>query len=395
MDHTAYLEALRSTAAGTEQSFNPGEYRARRERVASAMREAGLDALLVTNPGEINYLTGYRTFEVSVHAALVFRPEHCFLQVPSIETGPAAATALVDEVDGYRWESVQSVIGPLVDQLRDCRAIGINQWGNGLRPGVLDALRAQMPDTAFHESSTVLDRVRRVKTAAELERLHESARMTMAGLDAAMAVIEPGVNENTIAAEGARAMLAAGSEFMSLQPIVVSGPRSSVIHLNHQSRVIKQDESVFLEFGAVRHRYTAPQMRTAVAGRASDRMKRLNDVCHRLHDTLVSEMRPGQRFTDAATAANRVLAEVADEVFFSGVFGYTVGAQFPPSWVEGTGFIAEGEESPFEPGMVFHLPLCLRAPGEFGIGMSNTVVVGDNGATPITRNDWQLRESSS
>mgnify|MGYP000426804517 CR=1 FL=1 len=187
MDHTAYLEALRSTAAGTEQSFDAEEFRARRQRVASAMREAGLEALLVTNPGEINYLTGYRTFEVSVHAALVFQPDFCFLQVPSIETGPAAATALVDEVAGYRWESVQSVIAPLVDQLRDCRSVGINQWGNGLRPGVLDALRTQLPNTVFHESSAVLDRVRRVKTAAELERLHESARMTMTGLEAAMA----------------------------------------------------------------------------------------------------------------------------------------------------------------------------------------------------------------
>ncbi|XOZ32256.1 M24 family metallopeptidase [Halomonadaceae bacterium KBTZ08] len=394
MDHTAYLEALRDTAAGTEQSFDADEFQARRRRVASTMLEAGIEALLVTNPGEINYLTGYRTFEVSVHAALVFRPAHCLLQVPSIETGPAAATALVDEIAGYRWESVQSVIAPLVDQLRDCQSIGVNQWGNGLRPGLLEALRAQLPQATFSDSSAVLDPVRRVKTAAELERLHDSARMTMAGLDAAMAVAEPGTTENTIAAEGARAMLAAGSEFMSLQPIVVSGPRSSVIHLNHQNRVVTRDDAVFLEFGAARHRYTAPQMRTVIAGQASDRMKRLNDVCHQLHETLTTEMRPGQRFTDAASAAHRVLAHagVADEVFFSGVFGYTVGAQFPPSWVEGTGFIAEGEEAPFEPGMVFHLPLCLRVPGAFGIGMSNTVVVGEQGATPITHNDWQLRE---
>lgn len=394
MDHTAYLEALRATAAGTEHSFEADEFHARRRRVARAMSEVGLEALLITNPGEINYLTGYRTFEVSVHAALVFRPDRCFLQVPSIETGPAAATALVDDIDGYRWESVHSVIEPLAEQLRDCRSVGVNHWGNGLRPGVLDALRARLPNTEFHESGAVLDRVRRVKTQAELDRLQESARMTMAGLDAAMAIIEPGVDENTIAAEGARAMLAAGSEFMSLQPIVVSGPRSSVIHLNHQGRVVGPDESVFLEFGAVRHRYTAPQMRTAVAGKASDRMKRLNDVCHRLHEALVAQMRPDRRFTDAAEAANRVLADVADEVFFSGVFGYTVGAQFPPSWVEGTGFIAEGEQSRFEAGMVFHLPLCLRVPGAFGIGMSNTVVVRETGAAPITVNDWQLREST-
>jgi len=60
--------------------------------------------------------------------------------------------------------------------------------------------------------------------------------------------------------------------------------------------------------------------------------------------------------------------------------------------VEGTGFIARGEERLFRPGMVFHLPLCLRVPGQWGIGMSNTLVVGENGAAPITHNDWKLAE---
>ena len=392
MDHTAYLEALESTTRGSERSFPDGEFLQRRERVAGAMDEAGLDALLITNPAEINYLTGYRTFEVSVHAALVFQPGFCFLQVPSIETGPATATALADAISGYRWEAIHTVVEPLCEALQGCRAIGISPWGNGFRPGLLRELEQRLGTAHFIDSAGLLDTIRLVKTEAELERLKESARMTEAGLTAAVEAIRPGVDENAIAAEGARAMLAAGSEFMSLQPIVVSGPRSSVIHLNHQQRTIEQGDPVFLEFGAVRHRYTAPMMRTAVAGQPTPEMQHVNDTCHRLHDALTSTMVPGQRFDDAAAAADQVLAPVADRAFFSGVYGYSVGAQFPPSWVEGTGFIARGEERVFRPGMVFHLPLCLRIPGQWGIGMSNTVVVGENGAAPITHNDWKLAE---
>ena len=44
--------------------------------------------------------------------------------------------------------------------------------------------------------------------------------------------------------------------------------------------------------------------------------------------------------------------------------------------------------------MVFHLPLCLRVPGEWGIGISDTIQVTPNGGVPITDNDWQLRERS-
>jgi len=392
MDHTAYLEALKTTSKGSERSFPDEEFHHRRERVARAMNEAGLDALLITNPAEINYLTGYRTFEVSVHAALVFQPDFCFLQVPSIEIGPATATALADTISGYRWQAIHTVVEPLCDALQGCRAIGINPWSNGFRPGLLRELEQRLGAERLKDSAGLLDTIRLVKTDAELERLRESARMTEIGLAAATEVIRPGVDENTIAAEGARALLAAGSEFMSLQPIVVSGPRSSVIHLNHQQRIVEEGDPVFLEFGAVRHRYTAPMMRTAVAGTPTAEMQRMNETCHQLHDVLARTMAPGNRFDDAAAAAEEVLAPVADRAFFSGVFGYSVGAQFPPSWVEGTGFIARGEERLFRPGMVFHLPLCLRVPGQWGIGMSNTLVVGENGAAPITHNDWKLAE---
>ena len=92
----------------------------------------------------------------------------------------------------------------------------------------------------------------------------------------------------------------------------------------------------------------------------------------------------------AAQAAEQALKPLADQVFFSGVFGYTVGAQFPPSWVEGSGFIARGGTTEFRPGMVFHLPICLRVPGQWGIGCSETILVTKKGAEPITSNPWTL-----
>ena len=75
------------------------------------------------------------------------------------------------------------------------------------------------------------------------------------------------------------------------------------------------------------------------------------------------------------------------------MFGYAVGAQFPPSWVEGTGYIAKGQTRTFETNMVFHLPLCLRVPGQWGVGLSDTVVVTEQGAKPLTNNDWQLYQA--
>jgi len=395
MDFLAYQNALRERVGRLPLPFDPAEYRRRQDAVRAGMRFAGLDALLVTHPGEINYLCGYETFEVSVHTALLVTPESLVLQVPSIETGPAVTGTLADEVLGYRWEGIQGVVGQLAERIdRERRAghpvLGVDLWGGGLRAGVLRGLEERLPGWSTADAAGIVGRVRRVKSRAELAILERSARLTELGLDAAVARVSPGTTDSEIAAAGAEAMLRGGSEFMSMQPIVAVGRRGSVIHTNHRRTRVEPDDPVFLEFGSAWCRYTAPAMRTVVAGRPSGAMRDVCAVVEDLFGVLCERMRPGRSFDQAAEAAEQALRPVADRVFFSGVYGYTVGAAFPPSWVEGSGFVARGEADVFEVGMVFHLPLCLRVPGEWGIGFSETVRVTEAGARPVTANRWGL-----
>ncbi|MEX2473958.1 M24 family metallopeptidase [Marinobacter sp.] len=391
MDFIAYQKALSSAARGTECPFPSGEFDQRLSRVRARMVEDDISALLLTDPSDIFYLTGYSTFEVSVHVALVVTQSRLLLQVPSIEVGPAMVTTRVDRVAGYRWEGIGEVLEPLVAALSGVEdRVGIDFWHGSLRHGVIEGIRVRLPDIRFVDSALLLKRVRIVKSSAELACLRRSAHITGQALKEAIAVIRPGVTDNEIAAVGAQALLAAGSEFMSMQPIVTVGPRSGIIHTNHRRCAVEAGNPVFLEFGAAWKRYTAPMMQTVVAGEPTHSMRRVFDGCRRVVDALLDAIRPGVSFDVAAQAAEKALAPLAGEVFFSGVFGYTVGAQFPPSWVEGSGFIARGQSSRFQPGMVFHLPICLRMPGHWGIGCSETVLITDNGAEPLTNNPWTL-----
>ncbi|MBA1146384.1 aminopeptidase P family protein [Ectothiorhodospiraceae bacterium WFHF3C12] len=397
MDFQAYQQALRQRVGVTGLAFTTDEYARRQEAVLGRMASAGLDALLVTDPSDILYLTGYSTFEVSVHTALALSNAGATLQVPSIETGPGVTGSVADRVVGYRWESGRTVVSQLLGELRrllDTRrpSVGVDPWQPGLRPGVLDDLREQATDWRFEDGSGIVDPVRLVKSDAELDMLRASARVTEAGIEAASRTVRAGATDNDVAAAASQAMLSAGGEFMSMQPIVVAGWRSSVIHTNHQRHRIEAGEPVFMELGAAWNRYTAPMMRTVVAGGASPAMGETFETIRAIRDALSRHMIPGETFDRAAAEAERALAPLAESVFFSGVYGYAVGAQFPPSWVEGTGFIARGEESVFQENMVFHLPLCLRRPGEWGIGCSDTVRVTYSGAVPITRNEWTLPE---
>lgn len=399
MDYRTYRDKLQCRFPEPVLAFEPDEYEARLASVRQKMAEARLDLLLLTDAGELCYLTGYTTFEVSVQCVLLVAANRTVLFVPAIEVGPAVYLSRVDDVIGYPWQAPETVASELAAQVRRTAGIpapqiGFNPWSGSLRPGLLSALKNDLDAATFIDFARLIDRVRLVKSPAEMAYLAESAAITGAGLDAAATVIRAGVVDHEIARAGANSMLGAGSEFMSMQQIVTTGARSGIIHTNHAGYEVARGDVVFTEFGAVRRRYTAPMMRTAVVGEASAEIREFHTVCLEVLEAVMSAARAGSSFVSAARAGEAALAPIVDRAFFSGVFGYPVGATFPPSWVAGSTFIATDNEAALEEDMVFHLPICLRKPGEFGIGFSETVRITATGAERITTNTLSLNEIS-
>ncbi|MGO1461829.1 MAG: M24 family metallopeptidase [Marinobacter sp.] len=397
MDYRTYRDKLQSRFPKPVLAFEPDEYEARLACVRQGMADAELDLLLLTEASELCYLTGYNTFEVSVQCVLLVSPERTLLFVPAIEVGPAVYLSQVNEVIGYPWQSPEAVASELATQVRRTAGnpapqIGFNPWAGSFRPGLLLALKNRLGAATFSDFGELIDRVRLVKSPAEMVYLTESAAITGAGLDAAAAVIRAGVVDHEIAQAGASSMLGAGSEFMSMQPIVTTGARSGIIHTNHAGYKVARGDVVFTEFGAVRRRYTAPMMRTAVVGQASAEIHEFHRVCLEVLEAVMAAARAGSSFASAARAGEAALAPIVDRAFFSGVFGYPVGAAFPPSWVAGSMFITTDNEAILEEGMVFHLPICLRKPGEFGVGFSETVRITATRAERITNNTLALKE---
>lgn len=397
MDYQAYRAQLQRRFPTPSLPFDAQEYAERLTRLRQAMADSEVDVLVLTEPGALCYLTGYTTFEVSVQCVLLVSVQRSVLFVPAIEIGPAVYLSRVDEVVGYPWQSPDAVARQLAEQIvaiggSGAPPVGFNPWDGSLRPGLLAALRARLDPVPLVDVGALIDRVRGVKSTAELAYLGESAAITGAGLDAAAAVIGDGVIDHQIAQAGANAMLGLGSEFMSMQPIVTTGARSGIIHTNHVGHQVEAGDVVFTEFGAVRRRYTAPMMRTAVVGPASAEIHEFHDVCIGVLHAVMAAARAGEPIAAAAQAGERVMQSITDRAFFSGVFGYPVGATFPPSWVAGSSFITTDNPALFEQDMVFHLPICLRKPGQFGMGFSQTVRITGGGAERLTDNDLSLVE---
>ena len=154
--------------------------------------------------------------------------------------------------------------------------------------------------------------------------------------------------------------------------------------------MLSKGDTVILEFGAAWHRYSAGIMHTAVVGPPPAQVERLAGASNEALEELFAAARPGRTAHEVALDVKQALMELDTETYMSGMFGYSIGLGFPPTWREMLMFITEGNEEVLEPGMTFHSPMSLRIPGELGVGFSETWVVAESGVEVLTEHDRSL-----
>jgi Xaa-Pro aminopeptidase len=113
-------------------------------------------------------------------------------------------------------------------------------------------------------------------------------------------------------------------------------------------------------------------------------------ACHRALDNVLAAIRPGVTADEVARAGWQGLASAGKDLVFHGNFGYAVGAGFPPTWADGTARIELGVQTRLQSGMVFHHPVALRKLGQYGVALSETSVVTEDGCEVLTDVERQL-----
>ncbi len=385
---------MNGVPSGRELPFAAAEYEGRAARVRAAMAAAGVDVLLLHTPEPITYLTGHQTVGTWGYQCLLFpRQGTPALVVRFMERTIARFTSLVTDIVTYDDEEDPTAA--------TARAVRERGWGRGTigleesRPGLTvrqhRQLAAALPGARLVDGSALSERVRMVKSPAEIEVIRQAARSTERGMEAAVAAIAEGRTENDVAAAAARALIEAGSEHMATQPFVTSGERSGVGHTTYRRRTLRQGDAILLEMSAAIHRYGAPLMRSACLGPPPDDVRRMADVCLEALEAAIAAIRPGVTSGEVDGACAGVIARAGFAENFRKRTGYSVGVGFPPCWGEGQ-IVSLQRDDPtvLEPGMVFHIPPALRDYGRVGVGISETVAVTPGGCEVITKFDRKL-----
>lgn len=378
---------IQTTASqGAESAFERAEYDARIARARLSMAERGIDALVVTGPENIYYLSGqqtpgYYTFQCMI---VSLDDEPVFL-LRQLELQNFRRNSFVTNVELYPDNAQPAEV--LVEQLGKLgltgKRVAIEKRGWFLPIAFYERLAERLGK--IDDGSGVIETLRRVKSSSELAMIETAAKYTEAGMQAGLTAIRAGATENAIVAAMLSASVAAGSEYLGMEPLVSSGPRSGIPHATWRRRTLEHGDPVFLEMASAHNRYHAALLRTAWLGKPPQAAIDMMAVCREALDAALATMRPGVTFEAVHDAAQAVIDRHGMTDRYRKRTGYSLGISFAPDWGEWmVASLFTGEREKLGAGMVFHLPVALREYGVYTVGGSETVIVTETGCRSLS-----------
>ena len=364
-----------------QPAFGLGEFRRRWEAIRRAMETTGVDVLATFSPHNVFYLTGMDSENLFDYqcAILDLEQEGPSLVIFEFELARAENSVVVDDIRSYG--PFDDPISFTLEQLagRSGRRIALDR--STLPVARYQSLVEGLDAYRLRDAFGLVEGVRLVKSEAELRLMERAAALTDTGVRAAHAAIAAGVEDRVVAAAIVDAMYRAGSDTLCWGPIVAAGYRAGAAHSTFNGHRIGRGETVFIELTGEVSRYVSPLMRTVVAGDPSADMLRVEAAVTAALDAIRTSARSGTPARDVAALGLAALEGVLEGHIFHHYFGYPVGIGYPPTWIESLGFfIRTDNDRPLERGMTFHLPMSIRKYGEYGVNLSHTLVVGDDGA---------------
>lgn len=367
-----------------DMTFPFGEYERRLNELRTRMVERELDAVVISDPENLMYLTDYQTTGYSFFQAMVVPLDGEPVMITRrLEESNVIHRTWVERTRPYpdTGDAIQQLVTVLWDLHLYNSRVGFERNSYYFPAYQQDRLRDTYGD-GLVDCFGIVEEGRIRKSPAEIEVMRRAAAATEAGMSAGLAAATVGARDNEVAAEITAAMYRAGGEFPAVAPYVAVADRSLIGHSTWEGRSIGQGEHVFLEVGGCFRRYHTAMMRTVVNGELSDSMFEAQETMKRALYELHGLMKPGVTVSEVEKLARSVIEDNTVGAQLVTRAGYSIGIAFPPSWDEGYILsLLENDPTPLESGMAFHiLPWMWGVDGDKTVGTSDTVYITETGA---------------
>lgn len=371
--------------------FSRSEYADRINKVRTAMAAQGIDLLIVSDPSNMAWLTGYDGWSFYVHqCVLVDLHEDPVWYGRLQDVNGAVRTVYMDEAQilSYPDHYVQSTERHPMDLLSQiiqdrgwgkCH-IGVEMDNYYFSAAAYQSLTRHLPNAQFHDATGLTNWCRAIKSAQELTYMRRAARIVEAMHARIIDKVEPGIRKCDLVAEiydaGVRGADGHGGDYPAIVPLLPSGSDAAAPHLTWDDLPMKSGEGTFFEIAGCYRRYHVPLSRTVFLGKPSQHYL---DADKAVQEGMIAGLdvaRPGNTCEDVARAFFNVLKKHG--ITKDNRTGYSIGLSYPPDWGERTMSLRLGDVTALQPGMTFHFMTGLWM-DDWGMETTESILITEQG----------------
>lgn len=351
------------------------------QRIAAAqaaLRNDGIDALIVSVGSDLPYLTGYRAMPLERITALVLPAAgDPALFVPELE-----ASRVDTSVEVRPWGETSNPFDRIAAALpsRGVIAVGDQMWAS-----FLIAFQSRLPGARFVDAEPLMARLRVIKDDEEIAALRDAAHGVDDVADHLLSVRFSGHTEREMARIVSDLVLASGHESVSFA-IVASGENGASPHHEASDRVIQSGDAVVIDFGGRVRGYGSDTTRMYCVGEPPGGFGDAYAVLAVAQEAAVNAVRPGVTAESIDTAARSIIAAAGYGEFFIHRTGHGIGldAHEHP-------YIIEGNLEQIRSGMAFSIEPGIYVPERWGMRIEDIVVATADGVERLNQSSRKLR----
>jgi len=344
----------------------------------NAFEQKGFDGFLIVNEHNMLYFTGCP----GLACALIPKTGTNTVYVYNVNYEQARA-----EAEGFEVKLVkrgENLIEKLANQVKTfkIRKLAVDALSHEHYHNFAKRLRGE---TRLQLQGNLVWELRRVKDEKELKRMRKAGELTTEGMRAAHEVIKPGIKEFEVAGEIEYAMRKCGCWGTAFETIVASGTRSAFPHGGCTDKIIRKGDLVVVDIGATYHYYRSDMTRTFVAGKPSEKQKKIYDIVRLAQDKAFQAVKLNAKANNIDAVARKTIEDAGYGEYFVHGLGHGVGLEVhePPTLSpESEDRLMIGNVVTVEPGIYLI--------GFGGVRVEDTVVVQKGKAEKLTNDFYSL-----
>jgi Xaa-Pro aminopeptidase len=348
----------------------------RLRKLRTSIAEKGLDALLLSQPENLRYLSGF----TGSSGWLLISGQNAILAIDFRYVEQAKGESPDFEIIQTKQDLGDWLPGLVSDLGWNKLGFEANCISYDSYHKLSEAIKTKQVNLELVPTTGIVEQLRSIKEPEELGFIIKAVELVDAAFEQARAIIHPGITENEAAWEIEKILRQEGSEGIPFEIIMASGSNSALPHARPAEKIICSGEPVLIDMGARINGYCSDFSRTLFLGETDKSLQEIYNIVLKAQVTAVERIESGMD----ASQADRLARSVVEQAGYGDAFGHGLGHgvglavhEFPTLGPRSSDSLADGMVFTIEPGIYLA--------GKGGVRIEDMVVLKNGKAKVLTK----------